>query len=49
MSFYSGTARMIIVHSCIWDLLIVSLALGNVNVNTIFSNVHIALEGDKTL
>lgn len=47
MSFYSGSARIIMVHFCIWDLLIVSVALGNDNFNIIlyYSNRHIALKG----
>lgn len=50
MSFYSGSARMIMVHICICDLLIVSVALGNVNVNTVlFEQTHCFCRGQEAL
>lgn len=46
MSFYSGTARMIMAHFCIWDILTVSVALVNVNVNTLlFEHNTLLLKG----
>lgn len=49
MSFYSGNARMIMVHFCIWDLLIVSVALGNVCQYCIIRTDTLLLRGQEAL